>query len=141
MPNMQAIQEQVQERLTELGELINQLSEESAQLKKIAAMLEHTQNANGAAAAVAAPARRTPAKRAPRAAKPAGKARPQRGGNRGQQALELIAAKPGLTAAELADSMGMKRNYLYRVLPALEKDGKIAKQGSGYHPAGDRAAA
>ena len=35
-----------------------------------------------------------------------------------------------------ADSMGMKRNYLYRVLPALEKEGTITKHGKGYHPAG-----
>lgn len=138
MPDMKAIQKQVHDRLTELGELIDQLNEESAQLKKIAAMLGDTQPRDGAASAPAPKAR---AKRAARPAKPAGKTSPRRGGNRGEQALQLIAAKPGLTAAELAESMGMKRNYLYRVLPALEKDGKIAKQGRGYHPAGDRAAA
>ncbi len=26
-------------------------------------------------------------------------------------------------------------NYLYRVLPELEKDGRIKKKGKGYHPA------
>ena len=25
-------------------------------------------------------------------------------------------------------------NYLYRVLPDLEQDGRISKRGKGYHP-------
>jgi hypothetical protein len=29
--------------------------------------------------------------------------------------------------------MGIKQNYLYRVLPALEQDKKIVKQGRGWH--------
>ena len=32
--------------------------------------------------------------------------------------------------------MGIKQNYLYRVLPGLEKDGKVVKQGRGWHPKG-----
>ncbi len=146
MPDMQAIQQQVQERLAELGELIDQLSREADQLRKIAGLLEDTRGS--AAATTVKPQRsprRAPARRGSRAtasaAKPAARTRGPRAGNRGQQALELIAAKPGLTAAELAESMGMKRNYLYRVLPALQKDGKIAKEGTGYHPVGAGAAA
>jgi hypothetical protein len=30
--------------------------------------------------------------------------------------------------------MGIKQNYLYRVLPGLEKDGKVVKRGHGWHP-------
>ena len=137
MPDMKTIQEQVGERLTELEELIAQLSAEFEQLKEISGMLESTNGRTKTAAPTRA--RRGGAARRPaRAASKAPAARPQRGGNRAQQALDLIAAKPGLSAAELAESMGMKRNYLYRVLPALEKDGRITKQGRGYHPAGDR---
>jgi hypothetical protein len=29
--------------------------------------------------------------------------------------------------------MGIKQNYLYRVLPALETEKKIKKQGRGWH--------
>ncbi len=29
--------------------------------------------------------------------------------------------------------MGIKQNYLYRVLPTLEKDGKVAKRDRGWH--------
>ncbi len=137
MPDMKTIQEQVGERLTELDELIAQLSAEFEQLKQISGMLE-TPNGGARPAASARARRSTPAPRPARTAATAPGARPPRGGNRAQQALDLIAAKPGLSAAELAESMGMKRNYLYRVLPALEKAGRITKQGRGYHPAADR---
>ena len=30
--------------------------------------------------------------------------------------------------------MGIKQNYLYRVLPALAKDGMVNKKGRGWHP-------
>ena len=38
---------------------------------------------------------------------------------------------------ELAKRMKIKPNYLYRVLPQLEKDGKVAKKEKGYHPPAD----
>jgi hypothetical protein len=31
--------------------------------------------------------------------------------------------------------MKIAPNYLYRVLPQLQKDGKVSKQGKGYHAA------
>jgi ribosomal protein S25 len=61
--------------------------------------------------------------------------RPRGSGTRSLQALELVKAKPGITISELADSMGIKANYLYRVLPALEADGKVKKRDKGWHPA------
>ena len=59
--------------------------------------------------------------------------RPRGSGTRGKQALELVRANPGITITELADKMGIKQNYLYRVLPALQKDGMVRKQGKGWH--------
>jgi len=35
---------------------------------------------------------------------------------------------------ELAAKMGIKQNYLYRVLPGLEQEKKVSKQGRGWHP-------
>jgi hypothetical protein len=29
--------------------------------------------------------------------------------------------------------MGIKQNYLYRVLPGLEQDGLVRKEGRGWH--------
>ena len=42
--------------------------------------------------------------------------------------------QPGITIPELAAKMGIKQNYLYRVLPGLEQESKVAKQGRGWHP-------
>jgi hypothetical protein len=60
--------------------------------------------------------------------------RPPGGGTRALQTIELVKAKPGLTIAELASEMGIKQNYLYRVLPGLAKDKKVVKRGKGWHP-------
>jgi DNA-binding IscR family transcriptional regulator len=50
------------------------------------------------------------------------------------QALELVKARPGITISEIATAMGIQQNYLYRVLPALEKDAKVVKRGKGWYP-------
>ena len=42
--------------------------------------------------------------------------------------------QPGITIPELAAKMGIKQNYLYRVLPGLQQEGKVTKQGRGWHP-------
>jgi DNA-binding IclR family transcriptional regulator len=52
---------------------------------------------------------------------------------RARQALKLIGAEPGIATPELAERMGVKANYLYRILPPLEQAGRIEKQGRGWH--------
>jgi sugar-specific transcriptional regulator TrmB len=59
--------------------------------------------------------------------------RRRRGGTRGDQALKFVASKPGATAGEVASALGIKPNYVYRVMAGLEKDGKVRKDGKGYH--------
>ena len=61
--------------------------------------------------------------------------RPRGSGTRAIQALELVKANPGITISELANHMGIKANYLYRVLPTLESEGKVKKDGRGWKPA------
>jgi hypothetical protein len=56
-------------------------------------------------------------------------------GTRAAQALQFVSAQPGITIPELAAKMGIKQNYLYRVLPGLEQEKKIKKQGRGWHAA------
>ena len=60
--------------------------------------------------------------------------RPPGSGKRARQAEELVNARPGITIPELADAMDIQANYLYRVMPTLENEGKIFKQGKGWHP-------
>jgi hypothetical protein len=78
-----------------------------------------------------APARRTRGR-----AKGSGtgrRGRPKGSGTRAIQALELVKARPGITIPELAESMGIKQNYLYRVMPGLAEEGKVTKSGRGWH--------
>jgi ribosomal protein S25 len=77
------------------------------------------------------------------AAAPAGRAGTKRkagrrkgSGTRAAQALSFVQAQAGITIPELAAKMGIKQNYLYRVLPTLEEEGKVSKQGRGWHPKG-----
>ena len=56
-----------------------------------------------------------------------------RGSTRAKQAVRIIKANPGITVSELGRKMKLNHpNYLYRVLPDLEKDGAIKRSGKGY---------
>jgi hypothetical protein len=61
--------------------------------------------------------------------------RPRGSGTRSKEALALVRSNPGITIPELADKMGIKANYLYRVLPNLASDGQVKRRGKGWHPA------
>jgi predicted Rossmann fold nucleotide-binding protein DprA/Smf involved in DNA uptake len=63
-----------------------------------------------------------------------GPGRPRGTGGRAQEALKLVHKHPGITLAEMAKRMKIQPNYLYRILPHLEKDGKVKKRDKGYHP-------
>ena len=79
----------------------------------------------------------TKAKRKP--GRPPGKRRAGRrkgSGTRAAQALSFVKGQPGITIPELAAKMGIKQNYLYRVLPGLEQENKVTKKGRGWHPKG-----
>jgi CRP-like cAMP-binding protein len=60
--------------------------------------------------------------------------RPKGSGTRGAEALALVKQNPGITIPEIAARMGIKQNYLYRVLPALAEDGLVVKDGRGWEP-------
>jgi hypothetical protein len=64
-----------------------------------------------------------------------GRGRPRGTGKRAQQALELVRARPGITIRELSEAMGIHANYLYRVMPTLQSEGKVVKRDKGWHPA------
>ena len=80
------------------------------------------------AARAAAPRRRLPtrARGAAGARAAAGRAPSRRSSS--------SARVPGITIPEIAEAMGIQQNYLYRVLPALQKDGLVRKEGRGWHP-------
>lgn len=117
---------EIEERLQELRPLI----EEFHRLEAASAALNGV-SATGAAA---------PRRRASSTANGTGRRGRARGGRSGEntraaQTVELVRANPGITIPELAGHMGIKPNYLYRVLPQLADEGKVRRDGKGWRPA------
>jgi hypothetical protein len=118
-------------------------SEIGARLKELKPLVEEYQRLEAAAAALDGVPATKPAGSA-RPARPSAKrrssggggrrGRPKGSGTRGAEALALVKESPGITIPELAEKMGIKQNYLYRVLPGLAEDGLVAKDGRGWHP-------
>ena len=108
---------EIDARLRELRPLVDEFH----RLEKAAAALS---GVGSSTRATGAGARR---RRRPRAA--------ARSGTRAKEALELVRASPGITIAEMAKSMGIKANYLYRVMPTLQSEGQVVKRDKGWHPA------
>ena len=113
---------------------------------QLRALKDETSRLEAARAALAGPTRRrgrpssngTAPTRARSASRRNGRsAAPQsRGGNtRANQTLELVRDKPGITIPEIAKAMKIEPNYLYRVLPRLESNGQVKRDGQGWHPA------
>jgi predicted transcriptional regulator len=58
--------------------------------------------------------------------------RGRRGGTQ-DAVLAYLRQHPGATVREIADALGMKHpNYLYRVLPNLQEQGAVRKDGKGW---------
>jgi hypothetical protein len=71
-----------------------------------------------------------------------GRPRGRRGSNtRSTQALELVRSKPGITIPQIADSLKIEPNYLYRVMPKLTADGLVTRVDQGWHPVAEAGAA
>lgn len=115
---------EIEERLQELRPLL----EEFHRLEAASAALD------GVGSGVSSTRRRAPATNG---AVRRGRPRGGRSGDntRAAQTVELVRAQPGITIPELAGHMGIKPNYLYRVLPQLADEGKVRREGKGWHPA------
>lgn len=105
-------------------------------LKELRPLLEEYRRLEAAAAALdgvdATAAGRARGDGATRRGRPRG----SRGQNtRAAQAIELVRTRPGITIPELAEHIGIKPNYLYRILPQLEKEGRVRRANNGWIPA------
>ena len=142
---------EITDRLKELKPAVD----EYARLEAAASALAGVRGSASATGATAAPRRRGPGRprgavsRRPTATakvgakpkrkpgRPPGRRRAGRrkgSGTRAAEAFAFVKGQPGITIPELAAKMGIKQNYLYRVLPGLQKEGKVTKQGRGWHP-------
>jgi hypothetical protein len=114
---------EIQARLKELRPLVDEYHRLEAAERALSGV-------ESKPAATAAPTRR---RRRPSSSSNGRRGRPRGSGTRAAQALSLVGERPGITIPELADAMGIKQNYLYRVMPGLAEDGKVTKSGRGWH--------
>jgi CRP-like cAMP-binding protein len=121
---------EISARLKELRPLVDEFH----RLEAAAAALEGVPSGDGGGGSSPAPARRTRRRTSSAATGTRRRGRPRGSGTRGKQALDLVRSRPGITIPEIAKEMGIQQNYLYRVLPGLEKDGLVRKEGRGWHP-------
>jgi hypothetical protein len=124
---------EIDARLKELRPLVD----EYRRLEAAAAALQGVGGATNSRSS--APATRRTRRRSTSSATSTGtgtgrRGRPRGSGTRSKQALELVRSRPGITIPEIAESIGIQQNYLYRVLPSLQKDGLVRKEGRGWHP-------
>jgi CRP-like cAMP-binding protein len=114
---------EIQTRLKELRPLVDEFHRLEAAERALSGV------EGKPAAATTSPRRR----RSTRASSNGRRGRPRGSGTRAAQALSLVGERPGITIPELAEAMGIKQNYLYRVMPGLAEDGKVTKSGRGWH--------
>jgi hypothetical protein len=119
---------EIQARLKELKPLVD----EYERLEAAEQALSGVGTTTRAAAAPAAPSTRR-RRRSGGSSSNGRRGRPRGSGTRATQAFELVKARPGITIPELAEAMGIKQNYLYRVMPSLAEDGRVTKSGKGWH--------
>lgn len=121
---------EIEARRRELEPLVD----EYRQLEEAAAALQGV-DGNGGTRTRRAAASSTSRRRGPSPSGTGRRGRPRGSGKRAQQALDLVGGQPGITIPELAKAMSIQPNYLYRVLPGLEQDGKVKKKDKGWYPA------
>jgi hypothetical protein len=115
---------EIQARLKELRPLVDEFHRLEAAEQALSGV------GGRPAATTAAPTRR---RRSSSSSSNGRRGRPRGSGTRAAQALQLVGERPGITIPELADAMGIKQNYLYRVMPGLADEGKVTKSGRGWH--------
>jgi protein involved in polysaccharide export with SLBB domain len=116
---------EIQARLNELRPLVDEYHRLEAAEQALSGVGGSTP------AATRTPTRRR--RRSPSASSNGRRGRPRGSGTRAAQALQLVSERPGITIPELASAMGIKQNYLYRVMPGLAEEGKVTKSGRGWH--------
>jgi hypothetical protein len=57
-----------------------------------------------------------------------------RPGQRGEQLVELVRARPGITVRQAGGELGVDPTSLYRIVRRLEASGEVRKNGRGLEP-------
>lgn len=122
---------EMESRLKELRPLVDEFHRLEAAVSALAGVgTGAVRSATGRGRPKSAPRKRAAARKGASTGK---RGRPKGSGQRGKQALEIVRKQPGVTIPEIAKAMGIKQNYLYRVLPGLQQDGLVTKRGKGWY--------
>ena len=122
----------VDSAVKDIDDRLKQLKDEASRLEAARTALTGPRRRPGRPRGSRPAAARTRTTRA--TATPARRPRARRGGNtRANQALELVRKRPGITIPQIAAAMKIQPNYLYRVMPRLQSDGQVKRDGQGWH--------
>jgi hypothetical protein len=114
---------------------LRELKDEVSKLEAARAALIGNRRGPGRPRGSSASRATTTRTRRTRTARRPGRPRGRRSGNtRASQALELVRSRPGITIPQIAESLKIEPNYLYRVMPRLVADGQVRREGQGWHP-------
>ena len=117
--------QEIQDRLNELKPLVEEAD-------RLQAALSALDGASGIPAGK--PARRKAAGSARKRTAGTGKpGRPKGTGKRQTETLALVIKQPGISISEIAAQTGVQQSYLYRVMPSLQKEGLVRKEGRGWY--------
>lgn len=117
--------QEIQDRLNELKPLIEEAD-------RLQAALSALDGASGIPAGK--PARRKAPRSARKRTTGTGKpGRPKGTGKRQAETLALVIKQPGISISEIAAQTGVQQSYLYRVMPSLQKEGLVRKEGRGWY--------
>jgi hypothetical protein len=113
--------------------LAEKQAEIDSRLKELRPLYEEyllLERAKAALDGVEGPKRATPGRRRGPAAAP--RRRGRRGGTT-DAVLAFLKKNPGASVRQIATALGMRHpNYLYRVLPSLQSQGVVKKEGKGW---------
>jgi hypothetical protein len=118
------IRQRVDARLAELQPAVDEYRE-------LMAIKQGLADAGSAPERAAAPAPSSPRRPRRTTTRRARSAEPRRA-TRADQAISIVGSKPGVTVNEIAADMGINQNYLYRLLPRMEREGTLRREGRGW---------
>ena len=121
---------EMEKRLKELKPLVEEYDRLEAAIAALGGVVTGSRRSGSSASSSRSP-RSTSGRRKSGTGK---RGRPKGSGKRGKQCAALVKKNPGITIPEIAKKIGIKQNYLYRVMPALEKEGVVKKKGKGWYP-------
>ncbi len=128
---LEGIKQDIKKRIDELRPLADEL----VNLERAYAGMNGNGGTKQKPAKVGAVAKQPRAKASKPATVGATRGRPTGSGATQQRVVDVVKAKPGIKPGDVADELGIARNYLYRLMPGLVEKGILVKADDGTYTA------